>query len=182
MTNTTNSHRVRVLVRLSPEDIRTIRTALQELLQIYGRAEGYGRIRHALAGLPSHADLAQLELDDQLHALAGACRDAGVRGGDQQASVLPANCSAYDVPPAGTVVLPSRARVTLPVPKPACRADGAVALEQILQRTPGVLRAYVSPATEMAYVEYDPAQIELAALERLIQSNAVGTDTSGAPA
>lgn len=33
---------------------------------------------------------------------------------------------------------------------------GALAVEQALERTPGVVWASVNAATEMAYVEYDP--------------------------
>jgi copper chaperone CopZ len=40
-------------------------------------------------------------------------------------------------------------------------------IERALTRTPGVVYVYVNPATEMAYVEYDPA---LADPNRLIQA------------
>lgn len=79
--NQRNNRSVRVLLRLSPEDIRTIRTALLELLQIYGREEGYGAIRQALEELPSDVCLARQEVDEQLQALARACRWVGVLAG-----------------------------------------------------------------------------------------------------
>ncbi|MHB1005978.1 MAG: heavy-metal-associated domain-containing protein [Chloroflexota bacterium] len=49
------------------------------------------------------------------------------------------------------------ARVVLPVHGLSCGGGGALTAERAIARTPGVLRAYVNPATEMAYVEYDPA-------------------------
>lgn len=58
------------------------------------------------------------------------------------------------------------ARVVLPILGLSCGGGGALGLERALLRVPGVLRVYVNPATEMAYVEYDPARVapgELAA-------------------
>jgi hypothetical protein len=48
-------------------------------------------------------------------------------------------------------------RLVLPVLGLACGGGGALSAERALARTPGVLRAYVNPGTEMAYVEYDYA-------------------------
>lgn len=50
---------------------------------------------------------------------------------------------------------PRIARVVFPVHGLACGGGGALTAERALTRTPGVLRAYVNPATEMAYVEFD---------------------------
>lgn len=49
------------------------------------------------------------------------------------------------------------AHVTIAVYDMAC--GEARILEEVLVRTPGVIRAYVNPATEMAYVEYDAEAI-----------------------
>lgn len=61
-------------------------------------------------------------------------------------------------------------RITLPIYGLACGGGGALSVERALARTPGVLRVYVNPATEMAYVAYDPAATNpeslLAAVER----------------
>ena len=48
-------------------------------------------------------------------------------------------------------------RVTLPIYNLGCAGGGALIVEQTLTKVPGVAHAYVNPATEMAYVEYDPA-------------------------
>lgn len=52
----------------------------------------------------------------------------------------------------------------------SCGGGGALAVERALARTPGVAQVYVNPLTEMAYVDYDPAQTGLdklvAAVER----------------
>ena len=47
-------------------------------------------------------------------------------------------------------------RLTLPLFGLACGGGGALTIERVLARIDGVRRAYVNPATEMAYVEYDP--------------------------
>ncbi|MDE3074307.1 MAG: heavy-metal-associated domain-containing protein [Chloroflexota bacterium] len=61
-------------------------------------------------------------------------------------------------------------RVTLPVYGLSCGGGGALTAERALIRLAGVLRAYVNPATEMAYVEYDPAVCDVAALQNTLQS------------
>lgn len=48
-------------------------------------------------------------------------------------------------------------RVTIPIFNLGCAGGGALTVEQALRRVPGVAHAYVNPATEMAYVDYDPA-------------------------
>jgi len=61
-------------------------------------------------------------------------------------------------------------RITLPIYNLSCGGGGALTVERALARTTGVIHAYVNPATEMAYVEYDPTQIDpeflVAAVER----------------
>ncbi len=56
-------------------------------------------------------------------------------------------------------------RITIPIDDLSCGGGGVLIIERALVRTPGVVRVYVNPATEMAYVEYDPM---LSAPERLI--------------
>ena len=48
-------------------------------------------------------------------------------------------------------------RITVPIDDLSCGGGGALIVERALARTPGVVYVYVNPATEMAYVEYDPA-------------------------
>ncbi|HEX2911011.1 MAG TPA: heavy metal-associated domain-containing protein [Chloroflexia bacterium] len=47
-------------------------------------------------------------------------------------------------------------RVTLPISGLSCGGGGTLIVERALLKVPGVLRAYVNPCTEMAYVEFDP--------------------------
>ena len=47
----------------------------------------------------------------------------------------------------------TRAHTTLPVNPRGC--TGTTTLEKTLRDVPGVLRVYVNPVTEMAYIEYD---------------------------
>lgn len=62
------------------------------------------------------------------------------------------------------------ARISLPIFGLTCGGGGATTVERVLLRAPGVSFAYVNPATEMAYVEYDPEQTEPRKLQRAIES------------
>ena len=62
-----------------------------------------------------------------------------------------------------------RARVTLPILGLTCGGGGALSVERSLLRVPGVIWAYVNPATEMAYVEYDPEQTNQEALREAVE-------------
>jgi cation transport ATPase len=55
-------------------------------------------------------------------------------------------------------------RMTIPIYNLSCAGGGTLVVERILVKTPGVARVYVNPATEMAYVEYDPETITPSAL------------------
>lgn len=48
--------------------------------------------------------------------------------------------------------------VTLPIYNLSCGGGGSLTIERVLARTPGVEEAYVNPATEMAYISFDPEQ------------------------
>jgi P-type Cu+ transporter len=48
-------------------------------------------------------------------------------------------------------------RITLPIYGLGCGGGGSLTVERALARVAGVTQAYVNPALEMAYVEYDPA-------------------------
>lgn len=58
-------------------------------------------------------------------------------------------------------------RITIPIEGLSCGGGGSLLVERALTRVPGVVRAYVNPVTEMAYVEYDPARTNQ---ERLAQA------------
>ena len=49
------------------------------------------------------------------------------------------------------------------------RPNGATTIERELAATDGVLRVYVNPATETAYVEYDPAKADPSLLPEAIE-------------
>jgi Cu+-exporting ATPase len=51
-----------------------------------------------------------------------------------------------------------------------CGGAGATTIERELAATDGVLRAYVNPATETAYVDYDPAETDPWSLSRAIEN------------
>jgi Cu+-exporting ATPase len=49
-------------------------------------------------------------------------------------------------------------RVTVPIYGLGCGGGGSLTVERALAKIPGIVRSYVNPATEMAYVEYDPTR------------------------
>lgn len=51
-------------------------------------------------------------------------------------------------------------RITMAILGLACGGGGALTVEQSLSRETGVLYVHVNPATEMAYVEYDPRRVD----------------------
>jgi Cu+-exporting ATPase len=60
-------------------------------------------------------------------------------------------------------------RLTLPIEDLSCGGGGSLIVERALARTTGVLYVYVNPATEMAYVEYDPAQVDADRLAKVVE-------------
>lgn len=63
-------------------------------------------------------------------------------------------------------------RVTIPIFGFACGGGGCLMAERALARIAGVIRVYVNPATEMAYVEFD---LDLATPQQLVAAlKAVG--------
>lgn len=54
----------------------------------------------------------------------------------------------------------TKRQVRIPVYDLGCGGSGARTIEVELAATDGVLRAYVNPATETAYIDYDPAEVD----------------------
>ncbi len=57
------------------------------------------------------------------------------------------------------------ARLTMAIYGLSCGGGGALTVERALAKLPGVRRAYVNPAMETAYIEYDPTRLSW---ERLV--------------
>lgn len=72
--------------------------------------------------------------------------------------------------------------VTLPVYDLTCGGAGSVIVERSLARVPGVMHAYVNPATEMAYVTYDPALATADQLAAAITAAGYGPSAGGSSA
>jgi copper chaperone CopZ len=51
-------------------------------------------------------------------------------------------------------------RLRIPIYGLGCGGGGAANVEHALTRAPGVLRVYVNPATEVAYVDVDPTRTD----------------------
>ncbi len=64
----------------------------------------------------------------------------------------------------------STARLTMAIYGLNCGGGGALTVERALAKLPGVLRAYVNPAMETAYVEYDPARLGWERLAAAVES------------
>jgi len=61
-------------------------------------------------------------------------------------------------------------RVTLEIYGLGCEGSGALAVERALSRVKGVVYAYANPATETAYVQYDPALVQPTDLVHAIEA------------
>lgn len=60
-------------------------------------------------------------------------------------------------------------RLTFAINGLACGGGGSLSAERALAKVPGVLVVYVNPATEMAYVEYDPQLMDTAQLVAAVE-------------
>jgi len=60
-------------------------------------------------------------------------------------------------------------RITLPIYDLSCGGGGVLIIERALARTPGVVYVYVNPATEMAYIEYDPQLVDPDRLSKAVE-------------
>ncbi len=70
-------------------------------------------------------------------------------------------------------------RVTFPIYNLSSDGGGSLIIERIILRLAGVRNAYVNPATEMAYVEYDPSRCSSEQLTAAIEQSGfhAGTPT-----
>ncbi len=64
--------------------------------------------------------------------------------------------------------------ITLPIYNLSCGGGGSLTVERVLARTPGVVEVYVNPATEMAYIRYDPALCDPEQLTAVIKRAGFG--------
>ena len=62
-----------------------------------------------------------------------------------------------------------RRGLRIPVYGLGCGGAGATTVERELAATDGVLRFYVNPATETAYVDCDPAETDASELARAVE-------------
>ena len=60
-------------------------------------------------------------------------------------------------------------QVRIPIFELGCGGTGVQTIERELAATDGVLRAYVNPATETAYVEFDGAEVDASELVRAVE-------------
>lgn len=72
-------------------------------------------------------------------------------------------------------------RMTVPIYNLSCAGGGALVIERTLARTPGVARVYVNPATEMAYVEFDPEALTPTAVTAAVAAAGFGPPAVKSP-
>lgn len=60
-------------------------------------------------------------------------------------------------------------QLRIPVYGLGCGGAGATTIERELAATVGVVRAYVNPATETVYVDYNPTATDASVLARVIE-------------
>jgi Cu+-exporting ATPase len=60
-------------------------------------------------------------------------------------------------------------QLRIPVLDLGCGGGGTATIERELASAPGVLRVYVNPATETAYVDYDPTETDPWSLAQVIE-------------
>lgn len=62
----------------------------------------------------------------------------------------------------------NRQHITMSIEGFGCLGSGALIVERALLHVPGVIRAYVNAATEMAYVEFDAQRCTVPALQEAV--------------
>lgn len=65
-------------------------------------------------------------------------------------------------------------RLALPLYNLGCSSGDALTIERILARQPGVIEFYANPATEVAYIAYDPALTDPDQLKVVVQHAGFG--------
>ncbi|MBF6606317.1 MAG: heavy-metal-associated domain-containing protein [Chloroflexi bacterium] len=65
----------------------------------------------------------------------------------------------------------------IPIHGLGCGGAGVTTIGRALAATDGVVRVYVNPATEMAYIDYDPAETDAWSLVRAVEK--AGYRTAG---
>ncbi len=66
-------------------------------------------------------------------------------------------------------------KVALPILGLSCGAGGSLLIEHVIKELPGVLEAYVNPATDTTYVEYDPVALRPAQVATAIRKTGYRT-------
>lgn len=79
--------------------------------------------------------------------------------------------------PDGGASEPGLVRVAVPIYGLGFGGCGARQLERLVRQEPGVRGVYVNPATETAYVTYDPARVERGGLSRAFAAAGYRTGT-----
>jgi copper chaperone CopZ len=74
-----------------------------------------------------------------------------------------------------------RKHITLPIEDFGRMGSGELAVERALAHVPGVLRVYVNPATEMAYVQFDGERCAIADLHAAVARAGFRVDGHPAP-
>jgi len=75
----------------------------------------------------------------------------------------------------------TRKATTVMLETTRCIGGSVHSIEKVLHEVPGVMRAYVNPATEAAYVEYDADRCTEVDLVRAVESLGIRTLRTALP-
>lgn len=70
-------------------------------------------------------------------------------------------------------------KVALQISGLSCGGGGALSIERVVKRLPGVAKVYVNPATETAYVDYTPDQVSPEQIARAVRELGYRTMIAG---
>ena len=124
-----------------------------------GRRRAFGRRRRDRLIGPRGASAIPLRREELTQRTGAGPVQRQVSGAAHPLLSRPRHAPAMDI----------KRRLRIPILGLGCGGAGASEIERELAATDGVVRAYVNPATETAYVDYDPSETDPWTLGRAVE-------------